>query len=303
MSFSSDVKKELCRIAVHKRCCAVAECYGVLLYANTFTADELRIITANSEFAQRLPKLFSRAFGIKLIQEPGAKSGKQSFAVSAKADIRKIFKSFGSDSEGHLAHHINFVMLEDECCKVSFIRGAFLAGGSVIDPQKRYHLELVTPRRSVSRGVHALLLEMDMNPKDSARNGSYIIYFKQSEAIEDFLTTMGAPISAMDIMSAKIEKDMRNSVNRRVNCDSANADKIVQASQEQLYAIRLIDKHMGLIELPEKLYEAALLRVANPEVSLADLAMLSDPPVSKSCISHRMRKIMQAAKAYEHLEG
>ena len=127
----------------------------------------------------------------------------------------------------------------------------------------------------------------------TVRSGHYVLYFKKSEAIEDFFTFIGAKRSAMELMSAKIEKDMRNSVNRKVNCDSANADKIVSAAQAQLDQIRRIDQALGLDNLSPELREVALLRIANPEASLADLAVLSDPPVSKSGINHRMRKLMK----------
>ena len=137
---------------------------------------------------------------------------------------------------------------------------------------------------------------MGFAPRDISRNGHHVIYFKHSEAIEDFLTTIGAPVSAMEIMQTKVEKNMRNAVNRRVNCDSANADKVVSAAQTQLEAIRRIDRAVGLGELPPKLQETALLRIANPEASLADLAMLSDPPVTKSCLSHRLRKLTELAE-------
>ena len=172
------------------------------------------------------------------------------------------------------------------------MRGAFLAGGSVTDPEKRYHLELATTHYSVSREAYSVLLEMGFSPKEAERKGNRLLYFKKSEHIEDFLTTIGAPISAMDVMSAKIEKDMKNSINRKVNCDSANADKVVAAAAEQMEAIRRIDRLYGLDSLPEKLQEAALLRFANPEASLADLAQLSYPPVSKSCLSHRLKKLL-----------
>ena len=172
------------------------------------------------------------------------------------------------------------------------MRGAFLAGGSVTDPEKRYHLELATTHYSVSREAYSVLLEMGFSPKEAERKGNRLLYFKKSEHIEDFLTTIGAPISAMDVMSAKIEKDMKNSINRKVNCDSANADKVVAAAAEQMEAIRRIDRLYGLDSLPEKLQEAALLRFANPEASLADLALLSYPPVSKSCLSHRLKKLL-----------
>ena len=175
------------------------------------------------------------------------------------------------------------------------MRGAFLAGGSLTDPAKSYHLEFVTDHYSVSREMFSILLELGFSPKDVSRGGNYVLYFKQSEAIEDFLTLVGAPLAAMEIMNAKVEKDMRNAVNRRVNCDSANADKIVSAAAGQLAAIRRIEETTGLEDLPEKLYETALLRIANPEASLTDLAALALPPVSKSCMGHRIRKLMELA--------
>ena len=294
MSFSSDTKAELCRQAIQKRCCAIAEAYGILLYCNMFTADEIRIVTSSPELTEHLPKLFKKAFGLSFDAVPSAGiRGKQTFSITNKANINLIFEAYGYEAKGILAHHINLGVLESDCCKASFLRGAFLAGGSITDPTKSYHLELVTDHYNVSRETFSILLELGFSPKDATRGGNYVIYFKQSEAIEDFFTLMGAPLSAMDIMSAKVEKDMRNAVNRRVNCDSANADKIVLAAQDQMEAIRRIERTTGLDDLPEKLREAALLRIANPEASLTDLAALSIPPVSKSCISHRLRKLME----------
>lgn len=136
------------------------------------------------------------------------------------------------------------------------------------------------------------MLDMGFSPKEAERKGNHLLYFKKSEHIEDLLTTIGASTCAMELMSAKIEKDMKNSINRKVNCDSANADKVVAAAAQQMEAIRRIDKLYGLDSLPDKLQEAALLRFANPEASLADLAMLSYPPVSKSCLSHRLKKLL-----------
>ena len=293
ISFSSKVKAELCRESVTRRCCALAECYGALLYANTFTAREVRVITGNPHLCARLPKLLKKAFGFGFgFDEVSEGEGRRSFIVTDTGKISQIFAAFGYDANQLVAHHINLGVLEDDCCRASFARGAFLAGGSVTDPSKRYHLELVTDHMSVARETFSLLLEMGLTPKESSRAGNYILYFKQSEAIEDFLTTIGAPISAMEIMSEKVEKDMRNAINRKVNCDSANADKIVAASREQTAAIRLVDKRVGLINLPDKLHETALLRIANPEASIAELASLASPPVTKSCMSHRMRKLL-----------
>jgi len=294
MSFSGQVKAELCKLPPHRTCCARAESYGVLLYANTFSAREIRIITASPEFAQRLPKLFKKAFGFGFdtVTEHSDTGGKNIFIIQDTAKIAAIFDTYGYDAESTLVHHINLSVLEDECCRAAFMRGAFLAGGSITDPEKRYHLELVTDHKTVSGEAFSILLEMGFSPKDTVRAGHFVTYFKQSEAIEDFFTTIGASASAMDIMSAKVEKDMRNAINRRVNCDSANADKIVSAAQAQLDTIRALEREVGLENLPPDLSEIALLRVANPEASLSDLAMLADPPVSKSCINHRLRKLM-----------
>lgn len=139
---------------------------------------------------------------------------------------------------GSLANHVNFAVLEEPCCRAAFLRGAFLAGGSVTDPRKAYHLELSTSHYNVSREVPALMREAGFQPKEATRKANYIAYFKQSERIEDFLTAIGAPLAAMEIMNAKLEKNLRGSVNRRVNCDAANLDKAVEAAQVQLEAIR-----------------------------------------------------------------
>ncbi len=297
MSFSGDTKAELCTQPIQKRCCAIAEAYGVLLYCNMFSADEIRIVTSSSEFAERLPKLFKKAFGCGFDSSPSASiKGKQSFTITDTKSINEIFSAYGYEAKSILAHHINLGVLEDSCCKAAFLKGAFLAGGSITDPSKSYHLELVTTHYNVSRETFSILLELGFSPKDAVRGGNYVTYFKQSESIEDFFTLIGAPVSAMDIMSAKVEKSMRNSINRKVNCDSANADKIVSAAQEQLDAIKRIEQTVGLDELPDKLREVALLRIANPEASLSDLAMLAMPSVSKSCISHRLRKLMKLAE-------
>lgn len=297
MSFSSDTKAELCREPLQKKCCAIAEAYGILLYCNMFSADEIRIVTSSTEVTERLPKLFKKAFGCAFDSSSASDiKGKHTLSITKKETIRHIFEIYGYEVRGIVAHHINLGVLEENCCKASFLRGVFLAGGSITNPAKSYHLELVTDHYSVNRETFSILLEQGFSPKDAFRGGNYLIYFKQSEAVEDFLTLIGAPISAMDIMSAKVEKDIRNSVNRRVNCDSANADKIVFAAQEQLDAIRRIERTTGLDELPEKLRETALLRIANPEASLTDLAALALPPVSKSCMSHRLRKLTELSE-------
>ena len=305
MSFSADVKAELCRLPLDKKNIALAESYGVLLYCNCFSPRQLRIITASPGFAERLPRLFRRAFGLSFDRADGASAGgKHSFSVSDREKLRRIYEAFGGEIDGTLAHHVNFGVLEENGCVEAFARGAFLAGGSVTDPEKRGHLELATPHRSVSRETLSLLLDLGFEPKETQRRGNSLLYFKKADAIADFLTRIGAPGSAMNVMTAKVDKEMRNLVTRRINCDTANADKTVLAAQEQIDAIRAVARAWGgIYELPEPLQQAAMLRIANPEASLADLARLSDPPVTKSCLNHRLKKLMELAEQAEKSEA
>ena len=298
MSFSYETKNELCKLPIQKLCCARAEAYGILLFCNTFSSTEVRIITENPYFSARLPKLFHKAFGIRFDRQPEAEqeAGKRIFQIVEKKKLDQIINTLGYDPRQNLVLHINFAMLEDECCRAAFLRGAFFGGGSITDPMKRYHLEMTGSHQQASRELEVLLRECGYPPKNVARNGSFITYFKQSDQIEDFLTMIGAPVAAMNIMSTKLEKDLRNSVNRRLNCDSANLDKSVQAAQEQLEAIRTLETANVLKDLPDKLKQTAVLRLENPELSLAELAESFNPPVTKSCLNHRLRKLTSMAK-------
>ena len=297
MSFSSQTKEELCRVPLARKCCAQAEAYGVLLFCNAFSNREIRIITESGGFAARLPLLFRKAFQLDFDSLPPENGGgKRVFSITSGDKLRRIFAAFGFDPADSLAHHINFAVLEEDHCRTSFFRGAFLAGGSVTDPAKRYHLELVTSHYSVSRELTALLLEAGFSPKETTRKSNYMTYFKQSEYIADFLTAIGAPVAAMELINAKLEKNLRGSVNRRVNCDAANLDKAVDAAQEQLEAIARLEARGMLQELPDKLKEAVDLRAAHPELTLAQLAQLCSPPVSKSAFNHRLRKLVELSR-------
>ena len=294
MSFSSDVKQELCRAPLSRKCCAQAEAYGVLLYCNTFSSGDIRIITESEALAQRLPALFKKAFQITFDRLPDGE-GKHIFLITDPEKLAVVQQTFGGE-ERALALHINFGMLEEACCRIAFLRGAFLAGGSVTDPQKGYHLELSTSHQSVSREMLALMRELDLEPKDAPRKGNAVIYFKQSDRIEDFLTSIGAPISAMEVMNAKLEKDLRGSVNRRVNCDAANLDKAVEAAMVQIEAIHKLEESGVLAPLPEKLQEVATLRREHPADTLIQLAQRCDPPITKSALNHRLRKLIDMSK-------
>ena len=287
-SFAGKVKNELCRVPVQRLCCARAEAYGVLLYGNTFSPTEVRLITESADFAARLPRLFQRAFGLKFDRLPEEERGKLIFGITDRSKLDRIINQLGYDPRQNLVLHVNFGLLEDECCRTAFLRGAFLAGGSVTDPEKRYHLELDTGHAQASREVATLLTEMGFLPHSVRRGGSSVIYFKQSEHIEDLLTTIGAPAAAMDIMTAKVDKEIRNGANRAMNCDMANVNKTIDAALEQKNAIQRLQENGRLERLPEKLRQTALLRLQYPEKC--------DPPVTKSCMNHRMRKLLEEAK-------
>lgn len=301
ISFSGNAKAEMCRIIPTKRCCALAECFGILLFCNSFSNDGIRIITESREFAQLLPKLFRKAFGFSFdIQPDPDTTGKLSFQILNTEKIATIMRSYGFDPADTLSLHINLAAVEEECCKAAFLRGAFLAGGSVTDPEKGYHLEITTTHHSVAREAYTLIQEvMGFYPKTAQRAGGQVLYLKHSELICDFLTFLGAHICAMGIMETRLEKDISNKVNRRCNCDEANTSKVVEAAQEQLAAIRILRK-AGLVDnLPPKLKQAAIERENNPEASLTELAALMEPPITKPAMNHRLKKLVQMAKEKE----
>ena len=296
MSFASDAKGELCQIAPDQRCRAQAEAYGVLLFCNQCSGTGARIVTESPDFARRLPVLFDAAFGVAFDQIPTGTETKQVFLLQRPEKLSAVWESFGYDPGETLAHHINFAVLEEEGCRAAFFRGAFLAGGAVTDPAKRYHLELATSHYNVSRELTALLGEEGFSPKETTRKSNYLTYFKQSQAIGRFLEWIGAPEAARQVRSVRAEKAVLVGVYRRINCDAANLDKVVEAAQEQIAAIRRLEERGMLEDLPDKLRATAELRVAHPELTLSQLAEASDPPVTKSCLNHRLRKLVELAR-------
>ena len=298
VSFSAAAKAEVCRMLPQKHCCALAECFGILLFCNSFTADGIKIITESREFAYILPKLFKKAFDVSFDSFPSMEApGKLVFQIWDEEKIDVIMDSFGFDMEDTLALHVNLPVVEEECCKAAFLRGAFLAGGSVTDPVKGYHMELATTHQSVARETYILTQEvMGFCAKTAQRGGGQVLYLKQSELISDFLTYLGAPVAAMGIMEARLEKELNNKVNRRCNCDDANLTKVVEAAQEQIAAIRILRDRGLLDKLPAKLQQAAKAREENPEAALTELAGMMDPPITKPAMNHRLKKLVEMAK-------
>ena len=297
-SFSAAAKAEVCRILPQKHCCALAECFGILLYCNSFQSDGIKIITESREFAYILPKLFKKAFDLTIDSYPSLEApGKLVFHIWDAEKIGDIMDSIGFSPDGTLSLHVNLPIVEDDCCKAAFLRGAFLAGGSVTDPGKGYHMEVTTTHQSVARETDALIREvMAFAPKTAPRGGGQVLYIKQSEQISDFLTYLSAPVAAMGIMETRLEKELNNKVNRRCNCDDANTSKVVEAAQEQLAAIRVL-KEAGMLEkLPAKMKQAADAREKNPSGSLSELAAMMEPPITKPAMNNRMKKLVRLAK-------
>lgn len=293
-SFSAAAKAELCRLRISGKSAALAEAYGVALFCNTFDRREIRIVTACDPFARRLPRLFRRAFDMDFDQgaEQTGTGGKHQLLITEPDKLDAILNAFGYDPQA-LSHHINYALLEDDPCRTAFLRGAFLAGGSVSDPRKSYQLEFSTSHYRVSMALQPLMAELGLNPRTVSRGANHVTYFKQSESISDFLTAIGAPLAAMEIMNTKLEKNIYNKVNRRSNCDMANLDKAVEAAARLIADIRHLQENGEWDTLPEALRQTGEMRLEHPELSLSQLASLCG--VSKSCLNHRLRKLSELA--------
>ena len=298
LSFSASAKEEVCRSFPHSHCCALAQCFGILLFCNSFSSEGIRIITESREFAYILPKLFKKAFDIEFDSFPSlAAPGKLIFQITDPDKIDEIMAAFGFSVQDTVSLHINLPIVEGECCKNAFFRGAFLAGGSVTDPEKGYHMEFATTHFSVSRECNVLMQEIfGFYFKMADRNGGQVLYLKQSDQIADFLTYLGAPVASMGILEARLEKELNNKVNRRCNCDDANTSKVVEAAQEQLTAIHRLMEAGVLETLPAKLKQAAYARENNPSASLSELAAMMEPAITKPAMNNRMKKLIQLSK-------
>ena len=293
MSFSAKVKNELCRVPMQRACCTCAEAYGALLHASVFSHREIRLSTENATVAHRLQALLQRAFFVAC--EPQRSGRKIQLPITGGTAIARIFDTLGYDYKSHVTYHLNRNVLEDDCCIASFLRGAFLMAGTVAGPDKKSHLEIKSAHLSLAGEETSLLLDLDLSPKQAHRGSVLLLYFKDSASIEELLTRMGAPRAAMELMEGKVEKNMRNIINRQVNCETANLIKAADASARQIAAIRAVIDARGEQAFPEELRETVRLRLAHPTDSLSELGQRFDPPLSKPGLSHRLKKIIEFA--------
>lgn len=295
MNFSQQVKKEICALEVTGTCCITAACYGIACFGRYFDTKGLVLHTERAYIAQWAKSLYTQ-MGVagKIFAKGREKSRTYEFSVKDPYEVEKMLALFGHTGE-ETAVRLHRENLLCSGCFSRFAAAVFLCCGTMVDPRKGYNLEFVHPRYSVMKDFEVLLNENDFRPRHTQRKGSNVLYFKSSEQIEDLLTTMGASRSTLDIMNLKVYKDLRNKANRITNCETANIDKIVAANKEVLHAIEILERFGAVDALPVALRNAIELRRTNPSMSLAELADISEEPVSKSGLSHRYRKICQKA--------
>lgn len=293
MSFSTDVKNELLGVENNSECCDKAQIYGLLLFGKSFSASEISISLENKAVASYYKKVLDNyAGGSFAIKSSSAEKVK--IRTSSKTAAKNMYEFFGY-SEKDRSLRINWANFTCESCYVAFLRGSFLSCGTITTPDKGYHLEFTVPYLNLCRDFKRVFSELGFEPKQITRNGYYILYFKDSEAIEDLLTIMGAVNSSLELMSVKVYKDVRNNINRRTNFETANLDRIINAEALQKDAIKKIQKKAGLNSLPAELRQVALLRLENDGLSLRELGEMCDPPLSRSGVNHRLKKIVEFA--------
>lgn len=300
MSFASEIKSELLRIETKKKCCIRAELCGLVCFGGAiFPGGKLRITTENAATARRGFSLIKDCFGISgeiLTNNSRAGKGGNAYVISIdnSGDALRILSGLSLLEKHTVSFRVQPGFLENACCRRAFLRGAFLGGGSVTNPEKEYHLEFTTPRAPLAADTVAVFAEFGLTARVVQRKKAQVVYFKNSAEIGDVLNIIGAHSAYMELMNVRILKETRNKVNRRVNCETANLDKAVDAAHSQVAAIRLLQKKGRLATLSPGLREAAELRLAYPEAPLSELGEMLH--ISKSGINHRMRKLMALAK-------
>lgn len=301
MSFSGDVKEELARQASSSRHCQLAELAAFIHFAGKISVmpdgARLEILSEHVSIVKKCYTLLKDAFGITASIDTHAGSR---IVIEKKEDVLRVLqavKLLNVDGIPSGASDVtDGLLVQKICCKRAFIRGAFLMSGSMSDPKKSYHFEIVCDTRDQAEQLRGIMGEFISDAKVVQRKKYYIVYIKEGAQIVDILNVMGAHTALMDLENVRILKDMRNDVNRKVNCETANINKTVNAAVKQMEDIRYIQKQQGLGSLPENLYEMAQLRLEHPDAPLKELGEYLDPPVGKSGVNHRLRKISAIAE-------
>lgn len=287
-SFSLKTKESLCRLEMGEICCCEAEMMGIIMFAGRFKGYEIRVFLESRESIERFAELVKRCLGVKVEVE----TLKNGFfcTLSDKKLLQKIVE-YETATSGFAE-----IVAKNECCRDSFLRGAFLGGGTVIDPNKNYNMEFVTHSKKIHDGFKALLDTMELKLRSVKRKNSFVLYTKNSDIICDALTHMGAFGAQMEVLNVKIEREVRNDFNRTANGETANMDKVITAAIRQIQAIEKIEAVMGLDGLSDELKEVAVLRKKYKDLSLDELGKKLIPPLSKSGVNHRLKKLLSIAE-------
>lgn len=308
MSFSSDLKSELSILPICDMCCACAELSAVVAFSGRLRKGKdgyvFSVITENAKVAKRVYDLIKFVFDInsKILISKN-KSSSYNVCVKGDEDILKILKTLdlipnNAHIDKILGITLNLELMDKKCCKKAFIRGAFIAAGAMINPEKNYHLEFVTHRYRLHTQFEKLLSDFGLNSKTVVRKSNYVMYFKNSEEIGDILALMGASNAVMEYQNTRIYKELRNDANRRMNCDMANLDKTISAASKQIAAIEKLMRKGVFANLPEQLRQVAELRLENSEMSLTEIGQMLVPSIGKSGVNHRLRKIVEISEMY-----
>ena len=284
MSFSGEVKEELAKHISSARHCQIAELAAIMNFCGQYGRDEkgnytIGFQTENEAVVRKGFTLLKKTYNI------------EADSVLNEADIQGILQKIGN-----LEEPVSRLLVKNACCKRAFLRGAFLSVGSMSDPVKGYHLEFDCTDEGKARQLQEVMEAFDIESKIILRKKYYVVYLKEGSGIVDLLNVCEAPVSLMNLENLRILKEMRNSVNRRVNCETANIAKTVNAAARQVEDIEFLRVHYGFQNLPEALREMAEIRLENPDAPLKELGEYFHPPIGKSGVNHRLRKLSQLAE-------
>lgn len=311
MSFSQKTKNELSKLPIEDSCCSLAELSALVRMCGTIQISgskkiNLKFSTENASIARRIFSILKKHYDSEIEvmvrrNKQLKKNNNYLIAVGDRDVSKKILLDVGFIKEKEMNifnpdYKIGESIIAKRCCKRAYIRGSFLGGGSISNPEKTYHLEMVTNDINHAEDLSEIINLFGLNSKIVLRKDNYIVYLKEGEQIVDMLNIMGAHQALLKLEDVRVLKDVRNNINRIVNCETANLGKTIGASLRQINDIACIEENMGLIKLPKNLRELAELRLENPDSSLKELGTMLNSPVGKSGVNHRFRKIAEIAK-------
>ncbi len=314
MSFSTDTKNELARSIPEKKCCQLAEIAGFLRGAGSLRlagGGRFRIVctTDNPAVARHYKKLIKSYFRVDAgieVEDTAALRRGHVYSLTIDPDMKSesILRETGillvKEGSNYISDGIYQDVVKKKCDRRSYLRGAFMACGSVTDPRKEYHLDFTVEHEQLAEDIRKLIGTFeDLEGKITRRKEKYVVYMKRSEYISDMLALIGADSSVLALENTRIAKEVRNKAQRLLNCDGANTDRTVNAAEKQLDAIRKLKEAGMLDSLSEKLAEVAELRLENPDASLAELGEMMDPPLKKAGINSRLKRIMEASRSLQ----